>query len=169
MVKGAHRSFSSPSERVQMHKHPVLHKAGRAVWAQNSMTQKFWLLVWGREHVTGRGLPGCPRTNIYNGSVGQLLWPRHISVSCCTSSPGLQLRVWGSAFLSLEKVAPPTPDLHKSCMKATTSSLHHMEAGYSSSLCTRTATAAKNSPPAVGQLLLHPNPMETSKSGRQRP
>lgn len=55
------------------------------------------------------------------------------------------------------------PESHKGCVKATASSLHRVEAGYSSPLCARTPLPLKITPPAVGQPLLHPNPMETSR------
>lgn len=54
--------------------------------------------------------------------------------------------MWGVTISELGGSSSP-PESHKSCVKATASSLHRMEAGYSS-LCTRTATAAKNRPPA---------------------
>lgn len=54
--------------------------------------------------------------------------------------------MWGVTLSELGGGSSP-PESHKSCVKATASSLHRMEAGYSS-LCTRTATAAKNRPPA---------------------
>lgn len=55
------------------------------------------------------------------------------------------------------------PELHKGCRQATTSSLHRMEASYSSPLCARTPLPLKINPPAVGQPFLHPNPLETSR------
>lgn len=47
------------------------------------------------------------------------------------------------------------PELHKGCGQATTSSLHRMEAGYSSPLHPN-ATAAKNKPPSRGPALPAP-------------
>lgn len=56
------------------------------------------------------------------------------------------------------------PESHKSFLKATASSLHCLNWLLISSAHPN-ATDAKNSPPppAVGQPLLHPNPMETSR------
>ena len=66
----------------------------------------------------------------------------------------------GVTLLELGGSSPP--ESHKGCGQATTSSLHCMEAGYSS-LCTRMPLPLKINPPAVGQPFLHPNPLETSR------
>ena len=66
----------------------------------------------------------------------------------------------GVTLLELGGSSPP--ESHKGCRQATTSSLHCMEAGYSS-LCTRTPLPLKINPPAVGQPFLHPNPLENEQ------
>lgn len=67
----------------------------------------------------------------------------------------------GVTLLELGGSSPP--ESHKGCGQATTSSLHCMEAGYSSPLCSRKPVPLKINPPAVGQPFLHPNPLETSR------
>lgn len=73
----------------------------------------------------------------------------------------------GVALSELGEGSSPHPESHKAFMKATASSLHHMEAGYSSPLCTPTPLPLKIGP--------HPwsspscIPVVTSKSGRRRP
>lgn len=126
-----------------MLKHPSLSsiRLSRAVWAQNNMTPNFWLLDRGRERAAGEGSMGAQgqtsRMGVWGSFHGQ---DRFL----CPAVPELQLRGWGSRFLSLGKVAPPKS--HKSCMKAAASSLHHTEAGYSSPLCTRMPLPLKIAP-----------------------